>query len=57
MGTALEESPGLLPREAAKPKGPAPEGEGAARAQLLSSLSHGGRRELAGPRAPRSARY
>ena len=51
-GMVLEESPGLLPRKADKPEGPAPKGEGAAGTQHLSSLSHGGRGELAEPPRP-----
>lgn len=48
-GTPLEWSPGMLPREADKPKHPAPKGEGAAGTQHLSSLSQRGRAPASPP--------
>lgn len=56
-GMALEESPGLLAREADKPEGSAPEGEDAAGAQHLAAFPTGGEGSWQSPHAPLPALY
>lgn len=51
-GTALEQSPGLLPREAEKPKRPASKRDSVAGTQNLSSVSQRGRGDTAEPLHP-----